>query len=275
MSTNLNEFEPDRACEEADGCPTEGAVLKRFWRAHQPDKVLCDFYEVTDYPSLVHELVGHVAQLQDLARRNVKPWEDTMPPTLLPAHIERVKAADEELRAILAQAEMWNPHPDEAHLASLLIVLGSAGIKVSGGTHGDPWTVAAPVVERQDDALSKGFYATQTGGGKYEINIGYRTIDELHAADQQLRDLLKSRAEQPAPVASENLRNFANSMIDIALEGCDADGAQIQELAVEHGLLKPEQRTERCGDTCSCAEYADFPVECFRKVDELNKSRAS
>lgn len=83
------------------------------------------------------------------------------------------------------------------------------------------------------------------------------------------------QAEQPAPVAVDNLRNFANAMIDIALEGCDADGAQIQELAVEHGLLKPESRTERCSDTCSCAEYADFPVECFRKVDELNQSRAS
>jgi hypothetical protein len=82
-------------------------------------------------------------------------------------------------------------------------------------------------------------------------------------------------AEQSAPVAVVNLRNFANAMIDIALEGCDADGAQIQELAVEHGLLKPEHRTERCGDACSCAEYADFPVECFRKADELNQSRAS
>jgi hypothetical protein len=25
----------DRVCEEADGCPTETAVLKRFWREHQ------------------------------------------------------------------------------------------------------------------------------------------------------------------------------------------------------------------------------------------------
>ena len=77
--------------------------------------------------------------------------------------------------------------------------------------------------------------------------------------------------EHPAPKTVVNLRNFANAMIDIALEGADADGAQIQELAVEHGLLKPEQRTERCGDTCSCAEYAGFPVECFRKVKELNQ----
>lgn len=28
------EFEPDRACKDSDGCPTELAVLKRFWREH-------------------------------------------------------------------------------------------------------------------------------------------------------------------------------------------------------------------------------------------------
>lgn len=59
-----------------------------------PDAALCGFYEVTDYPSLVRELVGHVAQLQDAVKRNVKPWEDTFPPTLLPAYVERVNAAN-------------------------------------------------------------------------------------------------------------------------------------------------------------------------------------
>ena len=60
----------------------------------KPDSVLCKFYDVTDWPGLVRELVGHVAQLQDSAKRNVKPWEDTFPPTLLPAYIERVNAAN-------------------------------------------------------------------------------------------------------------------------------------------------------------------------------------
>lgn len=58
----------------------------------KPDPVLCKFYDVADWPGLVHELVGHVAQLQDSAKRNVKPWDDTFPPTLLPAYIERVNA---------------------------------------------------------------------------------------------------------------------------------------------------------------------------------------
>lgn len=58
----------------------------------KPDPVLCKFYDVTDWPGLVRELVGHVAQLQESAKRNVKPWEDTFPPTLLPAYIERLNA---------------------------------------------------------------------------------------------------------------------------------------------------------------------------------------
>ncbi|WP_228758559.1 hypothetical protein [Pseudomonas pisciculturae] len=58
-----------------------------------PDPTLCSFYDVPDYPGLVRELVGHVGQLQDSAKRNVKPWEDTFPPTLLPAYIERVNIA--------------------------------------------------------------------------------------------------------------------------------------------------------------------------------------
>lgn len=69
-----------------------------------PDQMLCDFYEVNSWPDLVRELVKHVEQLQDSAKRNVKPWEDTFPETLLPAYIERVKQADGACRAAMLQA---------------------------------------------------------------------------------------------------------------------------------------------------------------------------
>lgn len=74
------------------------------------------------------------------------------------------------------------------------------------------------------------------------------------------------RTFKAAEAQAQGLIAFADALVNIALEGSDADGAHIQELAVKHGLLTPEQRTERCGEACSCAEYADFPVECFRKV---------
>lgn len=66
-----------------------------------PDEMLCHFYEVNNWPDLVRELVKHVEQLQDSAKRNVKPWEDTFPETLLPAYIERVKQADEACRSAM------------------------------------------------------------------------------------------------------------------------------------------------------------------------------
>lgn len=59
-----------------------------------PIATLFDFYEVSNLNDLVRELVLHVAQLQEAAQRNVKPWEDTFPPTLLPAYIQRIKDAD-------------------------------------------------------------------------------------------------------------------------------------------------------------------------------------
>ncbi len=68
-----------------------------------PDEMLCEFYEVDSWPDLIRELVKHVEQLQDSARRNVKPWEDTFPETLLPAYIERVKQADDACRAAMVQ----------------------------------------------------------------------------------------------------------------------------------------------------------------------------
>lgn len=108
-----SEFEPDAVCTESDGCPTEGAVLKRFWRENQPDTELCKFYQAEDCQSLVKELVGHVAQLQDAAKRNVKPWEDTFPPTLLPAYIARINAEHPEPAADHTQCEEckgWGYH---------------------------------------------------------------------------------------------------------------------------------------------------------------------
>lgn len=66
-----------------------------------PDEMLCEFYEVANWPDLVRELVKHVEQLQDSAKRNVKPWEDTFPETLLPAYIDRVKQADDACRAAM------------------------------------------------------------------------------------------------------------------------------------------------------------------------------
>jgi len=43
------------------------------------------------------------------------------------------------------------------------------------------------------DVLITGFHTTESGGGKYAINIGFRSMADMQAADAQLRELLKSR----------------------------------------------------------------------------------
>lgn len=88
--------------------PVDGIEDEYFYTAPPapvvPDEMLCEFYEVDSWPDLIRELVKHVEQLQDSARRNVKPWEDTFPETLLPAYIERVKQADDACRAAMVNA---------------------------------------------------------------------------------------------------------------------------------------------------------------------------
>lgn len=116
-------------------------ILDWMYIEPTPNEMLCDFYEVDSWPDLVRELVKHVEQLQDSAKRNVKPREDTFPETLLPAYIERVKQADGDCRAAM---------------------LAGSGIAVlvNDVTIGKPLTITLP------DISSKAFWS---GAGKTEV----------------------------------------------------------------------------------------------------------
>jgi hypothetical protein len=63
-----------------------------------------------------------------------------------------------------------------------------------------------------------------------------------------------------------NFQAFADRLLEIAWEGCDADGDEIQRLALAFGLLRSVRRDEPCGDNCRCAEYGEFPLVCYRKT---------
>lgn len=119
-----------------------GALVEALYRHAQPapDQMLCDFYEVNSWPDLVRELAKHVEQLQDSAKRNVKPWEDTFPETLLPAYIERIKQADEACRAAMLTGS-------------------GVAVLVNDGTIGKPLTIILP------DISSKAFWS---GAGRTE-----------------------------------------------------------------------------------------------------------
>lgn len=70
----------DTVCREDDGCPTEGAVLKRFWRAVNTDdtKQLMAFYGVADVPALIEQQVQHVQILQ-VKLKGLEPKRDQFP----------------------------------------------------------------------------------------------------------------------------------------------------------------------------------------------------
>ncbi len=72
------------------------------------------------------------------------------------------------------------------------------------------------------------------------------------------------------------LRSFAQFVMESWPDG-DIDGGELQDKAVELGLLKLEDPapTEPCGEGCSCAEYysdedwAKSEVQCYRKTELL------
>ncbi len=71
----------------------------------------------------------------------------------------------------------------------------------------------------------------------------------------------------------EALRGFAQALMVNWFEGLSVDGCDLQDMAETHGLLKPEPRTEPCGQNCTCAEYGDFPAECYRQTELLTGAK--
>ena len=52
-------------------------------------------------------------------------------------------------------------------------------------------------------------------------------------------------------------------------EPSDVDGDDLQDKAVELGLLVYVPVTEPCGERCWCAEFhGEFPCECLRLAEE-------
>lgn len=110
------------------------------------------------------------------------------------------------------------------------------------------------------DALSTGFYVTESGGGKYAINIGFRSMADMQAADQQLRDLLRSRH---APVAPTPINYGALDPVE-RLAVCRGEVAPTK-------LVLPERSNER-------DHAGDFTYEakawnaCLDELKRLNPS---
>lgn len=88
--------------------------------AYQLDPTLAKFYGVATVAELVDAMEKHIHKLIDTHRRNVKPWDDTFPPTLLPKHIREQGAILNKDALALAQswqdkaADSWGENKDDA-----------------------------------------------------------------------------------------------------------------------------------------------------------------
>jgi hypothetical protein len=65
--------------------------------------------------------------------------------------------------------------------------------------------------------------------------------------------------------ATPNYRTFGIDVLKLSRDhGCaDVDGSDMQELAAKHGLIVEREVTERCGESCECAEIGEIPGKCF------------
>jgi hypothetical protein len=64
----------------------------------------------------------------------------------------------------------------------------------------------------------------------------------------------------------EKLLGFARKILNGYYDCApgDLDGGDVQDWAVEAGLLVPTEMTKACGENCVCAEMDDFPQTCYR-----------
>ena len=69
--------------------------------------------------------------------------------------------------------------------------------------------------------------------------------------------------------AIEKLRAFAQFVLEDWPEGVP-DEFEVQDKAIEFGLLEGHEVEEPCGENCWCEEYrGEFPVTCYRRTKLL------
>lgn len=184
--------------------------------------------------------IGQLDVVTELVRSGIIPVGGKQGGRVLASleQIERVEALVNEIKAVLGYQRN-----------------GSNGI---GNPHVDPSG------HRAYEAMK---VLAQAIAIEHNPNPGFRGVD--------YDGLIVRYTQDPAPSASAGdgltaLRAFAQDAMATWPMG-DLDGETLQDLAVKHGLLKPEMRHEPCGEGCNCAEYVtqrefDDGVECFRKT---------
>lgn len=85
------------------------------------DPQLATFYGVDSVAGLLAAQEEHIVKLQDAARRNVKPWEDTFPPTLNRPFTDAQTVTDAEKKASLMESLLKTTHARYQWLANRVL----------------------------------------------------------------------------------------------------------------------------------------------------------
>lgn len=64
----------------------------------------------------------------------------------------------------------------------------------------------------------------------------------------------------------KSLVGFVDAIIQVVWDAGSLDGGDIQDLALEHGVLKEVDILEPCSEFCACAEVTEGPYKCYRKT---------
>lgn len=115
----------------------------------------------------------------------------------------------------------------------------------------------------------------------YKILEAYR--DMFGVKTDRANDTHRNACIELAALVAERdaLKAFARELIELSdwPDGGDIDGFDFQDAAVKHGILIPEQRSEPCGEDCSCnAYYSDEEwkegITCYRLAAALKAGDA-
>lgn len=121
---------------------------------------------------------------------------------------------------------------------------------------------------RIDESEHPGAYATVLDA----MNAVRKPADDIRS-DATKGEVAVMRFELAA------LKLFALAMLEHWPLG-DVDGGELQDKAVQHGLLVPERRTEPCSEEgCNCAEYYSPEewgegITCYRRAPWLKEGTA-
>jgi hypothetical protein len=103
-----------------------------------------------------------------------------------------------------------------------------------------------------------------------ELNRNRQAIVGGYDVEEGSVDIAERFLSAAREEASCGLRSFAQKVVRASQEGYDVYGGDIQEWAVEQGLLAPVKVVEPCGEDCACAEWDDFPQTCYRFTAALS-----